>query len=238
MPCSCSAPARPPAARERRARRPGAGSRRSAASRRAPRWPRPRPGTGRRRRARARCPSRTPRRRRRWRCAGTPRRRAPPVGEREPAVLRPARAPSRSGSGSTTTATLSWFFAAARTIAGPADVDLLDALVRRGARRDRLGERVEVRHQQVERRDARARRAAATCSGRRVSASSPACTRGCRVLTRPSRHSGKPVSSSTGVTGTPASAIRCAVEPVETISTPSACSPVASSAQRPSCRRR
>ena len=36
----------------------------------------------------------------------------------------------------------------------------------------------------------------------------PACTRGCRVLTRPSRHSGKPVSSSTLVTGTPAAAIR------------------------------
>ena len=43
----------------------------------------------------------------------------------------------------------------------------------------------------------------ARCSGRRVSASSPAWTFGCRVLTRPSRHSGKPVSSSTGVTGTP-----------------------------------
>ena len=63
------------------------------------------------------------------------------------------------------------------------------------------------------------------CSGRRVSASSPACTRGCSVLTRPSRHSGKPVSSSTGVTGTPASAMCCAVDPVETISTPSLCSP-------------
>ena len=36
----------------------------------------------------------------------------------------------------------------------------------------------------------------------------PACTRGCSVLTRPSRHSGKPVSSSTWVTGTPAAAMR------------------------------
>ncbi len=62
-----------------------------------------------------------------------------------------------------------------------------------------------------------------------MSASSPACTRGCRVLTRPSRHSGKPVSSSTGVTGTPAAAIRAAVDPVETIDTPAACRAVASS---------
>ena len=31
----------------------------------------------------------------------------------------------------------------------------------------------------------------------------PACTRGCSVLTRPSRHSGKPVRSSTLVTGSP-----------------------------------
>ena len=36
-----------------------------------------------------------------------------------------------------------------------------------------------------------------------MSARSPACTFGCRVFTRPSRHSGKPVSSSTAVTGTP-----------------------------------
>ena len=57
----------------------------------------------------------------------------------------------------------------------------------------------------------------------------PACTAGCSVFTRPSRHSGKPVSSSTAVTGTPASAIRAAVDPVETISTPAACSPRASS---------
>jgi hypothetical protein len=57
----------------------------------------------------------------------------------------------------------------------------------------------------------------------------PACTFGCRVFTRPSRHSGKPVSSSTLVTGTPASAIRPAVDPVETIATPARCRPVTSS---------
>lgn len=54
-------------------------------------------------------------------------------------------------------------------------------------------------------------------------------TLGCRVLTRPSRHSGKPVSSSTLVTGTPAPAIFAAVDPVETSWTPAACSPCASS---------
>src|SRR5262249_41230241 len=68
-----------------------------------------------------------------------------------------------------------------------------------------------------------------TWSGSRRSARIPACTLGCRVFTRPSRHSGNPVSSSTAVTGTPAAAIRAAVEPVETIATPAACSPRASS---------
>src|SRR5699024_10457704 len=57
----------------------------------------------------------------------------------------------------------------------------------------------------------------------------PECTRGCRVFTRPSRTSGKPVSCSTSMPGTPASAIFFAVEPVETISTPPACKPCASS---------
>src|SRR5699024_10920728 len=59
----------------------------------------------------------------------------------------------------------------------------------------------------------------------------PECTRGCRVFTRPSRTSGKPVSCSTSMTGTPASAIFLAVEPVETISTPAACKPCASSSR-------
>ena len=63
-----------------------------------------------------------------------------------------------------------------------------------------------------------------------ASASSPACTAGCNVLTRPSRHSGKPVMSSTFVTGRPAAAIAAAVLPVETISTPAWCSSRARSA--------
>src|SRR5579875_410456 len=40
-----------------------------------------------------------------------------------------------------------------------------------------------------------------------MSASRPACTRGCRVLTLPSRHSGNPVRSSTAWTGSPAADI-------------------------------
>ena len=71
----------------------------------------------------------------------------------------------------------------------------------------------------------------AWCAAFAVSASRPACTRGCSVFTRPSRHSGKPVSCSTGVTGTPAAPIRAAVLPVEMISTPAACSPDASSSR-------
>ena len=70
-----------------------------------------------------------------------------------------------------------------------------------------------------------------TCSGLRRSARIPACTRGCRVLTRPSRHSWKPVTSATSVTGTPAAWMVFAVEPVETMSTPASCSPRASSSR-------
>src|SRR5438046_7621325 len=52
------------------------------------------------------------------------------------------------------------------------------------------------------------------------SASTPPKILGCRVLTRPPRISGKPVSSSTSVTATPDS-FRCpAVPPVETTRTP------------------
>src|SRR5215469_2262844 len=63
-----------------------------------------------------------------------------------------------------------------------------------------------------------------------MSASKPACTAGCSVFTRPSRHSGKPVISSTWVTGKPAAAIVADVLPVETIWTPAAVRAVASSA--------
>ena len=56
--------------------------------------------------------------------------------------------------GSMTTATEPWFLAAAWTIEGSADVDLLHALLRRGAGRHRGLERVQVRDQQLERLDA------------------------------------------------------------------------------------
>ena len=111
----------------------------------------------------------------------------------------------------------------------PADVDLLDALVGRGAGGHRLGERVEVDHDEVEGGDAQLvelRDVRRACGGR---PGCPACTAGCRVFTRPSRHSGKPVTCSTGVTGMPASAIRRAVAPVLTSSTPAPASPRASS---------
>ena len=56
--------------------------------------------------------------------------------------------------GEVTMATDGWFFAAARTMDGPADVDLLDALVGARAGRDGLAERVEVGDDEVERLDA------------------------------------------------------------------------------------
>ncbi len=51
-------------------------------------------------------------------------------------------------------------------------------------------------------------------------ANRPPCTRGCSVFTRPSIISGNCVTSSMGVTGTPASAMTLAVPPVEMISAP------------------
>jgi phosphoribosylformylglycinamidine cyclo-ligase len=57
----------------------------------------------------------------------------------------------------------------------------------------------------------------------------PPCTAGCRVLTRPSRISGKPVTSDMYVTGTPASRKVLAVPPVEIISIPRSASPRANS---------
>ena len=51
-------------------------------------------------------------------------------------------------------------------------------------------------------------------------ASRPPWTIGCSVFTRPSIISGKFVTSSMGVTGTPASAMARAVPPVEMISAP------------------
>jgi hypothetical protein len=57
----------------------------------------------------------------------------------------------------------------------------------------------------------------------------PACTDGCSVFTRPSSDSGKPVMFDTSVTGCPASRMRAAVDPVDTISTPASTSAAANS---------
>src|SRR5215472_5548246 len=109
-----------------------------------------------------------------------------------------------------------------------ADVYLLYTLGGVGTTGYSLFERVQVRHEQVERLQAKVIKLL-PMAGLARSASRPACTAGWRVLTRPSRHSGKPVSFSTGRTGTPAAVIAAAVLPVDTICTPAACSAVASS---------
>src|SRR6478609_1696145 len=67
------------------------------------------------------------------------------------------------------------------------------------------------------------------CSGSSRRASSAACSRGCRVLTRPPRISSWPVNSATSVTSSPASRSAAAVPPVERISTPRAARPLAKS---------
>src|SRR6218665_1267308 len=60
--------------------------------------------------------------------------------------------------------------------------------------------------------------------------SSPPCTLGCSVFTRPSIISGKPVRSEMSRTATPVSAISLCVPPVDTSSTPSRASSLAKSA--------
>src|SRR5664280_480048 len=69
----------------------------------------------------------------------------------------------------------------------------------------------------------------AACSLLPRIASSPPCTFGCRVLTRPSIISGKPVSAATSMTSRPASFSALAVPPVDTSSTPKPASAVAKS---------
>ena len=122
-----------------------------------------------------------------------------------------------------------WFLAAARTIAGPPMSICSTSSSPRGPGGERLPERVEVDDDAAGTARCRARQGRRV-AGSRGSASRPACTCGCSVLTRPSRISGKPVTSSTVVTGD-AGARRCGprVPPVETSSTPAACSAAASS---------
>ena len=65
------------------------------------------------------------------------------------------------------------------------------------------------------------------CSGTSRRARMPAMSRGCMVLTRPSSISGKPVTSSTRVTGMPESLSSLAVPPVEMTVTPMSVRPLA-----------
>ena len=65
------------------------------------------------------------------------------------------------------------------------------------------------------------------CSGTSRRARMPAMSLGCMVLTRPSSISGKPVTSSTSVTGMPESLSSLAVPPVEMICTPRSVRPLA-----------
>ena len=121
-------------------------------------------------------------------------------------------------------ATDGWFFAAARTIEGPpmSICSTHSSWVAPDITVSVNGYRFETTSSNgaIPSSDS-----CATWAGSRRSARIPACTFGCRVLTRPSRHSGKPVSSSTLVTGRPRSAISFADPPVETSSTPASCRP-------------
>ena len=131
--------------------------------------------------------------------------------------------------GSVITATCWWFLAAARTMAGP-PMSICSTHSAAGAPELTAasnGYRLDTSSPNGAMPSSAS---LAACPGRPRSASSPACTAGCSVLTRPSRHSGKPVTSSTAVTGTPASAMAAAVLPVLTISTPHLCSAPARSA--------
>src|SRR5450755_501905 len=71
--------------------------------------------------------------------------------------------------------------------------------------------------------------AALMCEASSRTASSPAYSFGCSVLTRPPMISGNPVKSEIARSGTPASLSALAVPPVETISIPSSTSPRANS---------
>src|ERR1017187_9268542 len=72
---------------------------------------------------------------------------------------------------------------------------------------------------------------AAMCAGLSRIASSPPCTAGCSVFTRPSSISGNPVTSEISATFKPLPAISLAVPPVEMSSMPSPASPRAKSAR-------
>ena len=115
---------------------------------------------------------------------------------------RPRRRPREYTEGSLMAATLGSFFADARTIDGP-PMSICSTQSSNGAPDATVS--VNGYRLTTTRSNASMPSSAicSRCSGFRVSARIPAWTRGCSVFTRPSRVSGKPVSSSTGVTGHP-----------------------------------
>ena len=141
-----------------------------------------------------------------------------------------ARPPRRTARATTTTATLAWFLAAARTIAGP-PMSICSTHSSGPHRRPRSPERVQVHHDAGRTARCRGPRAA---RGARAAAGRPAARRApAGAASSPARRGtpGSPSRRSPAVTGTPAAAIVAAVDPVETISTPAACRPCASSSR-------
>ena len=148
---------------------------------------------------------RTPRARRRRRVASLT----------EPSLARSSSSSGAYWSGLVTIVTHAWFFAAARVIAGPPmSIVSMSGRSKNGYRFETT--RSKPRMPCVSR--------SARCDSLPRSASRPPWIFGCSVFTRPSSISGEPVTSSTRVTGMPASASAADVLPDDTSSTPSSCS--------------
>ena len=118
-----------------------------------------------------------------------------------------------------------WFLAAARIIVGPPmsmfSMTSASLTPRRAAVRSNGYRFTQTRSTYSMSCSAAAR----TWPGSLRTASRPAYSRGCSVLTRPSMISGKPVKSSTLRTPRPASRSSVAVPPVDTTSIPSSAKP-------------
>lgn len=117
-----------------------------------------------------------------------------------------------------------------------ADVDLFDAFVDAGAGVDGFGERIQVDDDELEGGDAELLERRGVFGFAQIRQQSGVHAR-VQCLDPAVEHFGKPVSSSTRVTGMPFSAMTFAVEPVETISMPASVSPGRARPDR-SCRTR
>src|SRR5665647_1387312 len=126
-----------------------------------------------------------------------------------------------------TTATPAWFLAAARIMLGPPmsmfSITTSSSTPRRPATSSK-GYRLQTTMSMGSMSCAAM---VLMCSGTSRRARMPAMSLGCMVLTRPSSISGKPVTSSTSVTGIPESLSSLAVPPVEMTWTPMSVSPFA-----------